>query len=177
MKRQLLIYYLSFVIFFLLISLARKWFDSVFLTFWIGGIVGAILPDLDHLIYIYYLKPHELTSQRAMRMVSQGRVLDTFGLLASTRAERTSLIFHTATFQAIFYAFAFFVLSSSNSLFGRGVVLAFLLHLLIDQYLDFRNLGNLSHWFKNINIKLDRNKTVLYWIGAGLLLIVFGFMF
>ncbi len=182
MKKQLLVYYASFLIFFLLISLARKWFEPAFLVFWMGGAIGAILPDVDHFIYVYFLKPHELTSQRAMRMVSQGKIIDTFVLLANTRSERKGLIFHTGAFQVMFYAFAFFVLSSSSNLFGRGVVLAFLLHLLIDQYLDFRDLGSISHWLKNINVKLDRevtldrDKTVFYWAGAGLALIIYGFV-
>lgn len=176
MKKQLLIYYVSFIVFFLLISLSRGLFETPFIAFWIGGAVGAILPDIDHLIYVYFLRPHELTSQRATRMMAQGKVMDTFSLLASTRSERTSLIFHTVVFQLMFYAFAFFVISSSSNLFGRGIVLSFLLHLLIDQYLDFQQLGSISHWLKNIEIKLDRDKTVFYWAAAGLLLILYGFI-
>lgn len=177
MRKQLLIYYVTFLIFFLLISLARRWFEVDFISFWLGGALGAILPDIDHFIYVYYLRPHELTSQRAVRMVSQGKILDTFELLASTRSERTSLIFHTAMFQIIFYVFTFFVLSSSGSLFGRGLVLSFLLHLLVDQYLDFKYLGSISNWMKNLNLNLDRDKTVFYWAAAGLVLVAYGFIF
>ncbi|OGM32475.1 hypothetical protein A2803_03325 [Candidatus Woesebacteria bacterium RIFCSPHIGHO2_01_FULL_44_21] len=176
MKKQLLIYYVSFLLFFLLISLARRWFAIDFLAFWVGGAIGAILPDVDHLIYVYFLRPHELTSQRASRMLSQGKVLETMSLLANTRSERTSLIFHTAMFQLVFYVFAFFVLSSSSNLFGRGLVLAFLLHLLIDQYLDFRDLGNITHWLRNVSVTLTRDKTVFYWAAAGLVLILYGFL-
>jgi hypothetical protein len=176
MKRQLLVYYISFIAFFLLISLARRWFEPSFISFWLGGAVGAILPDVDHLIYVYFLKPHELTSQRAVRMLSQGRLWDTMNLLASTRSERTNLIFHTAGFQLMFYAFAFFVLSSSANLLGRGIVLSFLLHLLVDQYLDFRQLGSITHWLKSLNITIDRDKAVFYWAAMGLTLVFYGFL-
>lgn len=177
MRKQLLIYYTSFSIFFLLISLARKWIDPTFIVFWIGGAIGAILPDIDHLIYVYFLKPHELTSQRATRMISRGQVFSTFSLLANTRSERTQLIFHTAMFQLIFAVFTFFVISSSNSLLGRGIVLAFSLHLLVDQYLDFQQLGSISHWFKNFKITLNHNNTVFYWAGFAILLVLYGFIF
>lgn len=177
MRKQLLLYYASFLIFFLLISLFRQWLSPVYLAFWIGGALGAILPDVDHLIYVYFLKPHELTSQRATRMISRGQLVSTFNLLASTRSERTGLIFHTATFQIVFAIFTFFVLSSSSSLLGRGIVLAFSLHLLIDQYLDFKQQGSLSNWFKNIDFNLNQDKAVFYWTGLAILLVLFGFLF
>lgn len=177
MKKQLFIYYVAFLIFFLLISLARRWFEVDFIPFWLGGVLGAILPDIDHLIYVYFLRPHELTSQRAVRMVSQGRILDTFELLASTRSERTHLIFHTAMFQVTFYVFTFLILTSSGSLFGRGLALSFLLHLLVDQYLDFKYLGSISNWMRNLNVNLDRDGTVFYWAAAGLVLVAYGFIF
>lgn len=177
MKKQLALYYSLFIIFFLLISLARGWMSTDFLMLWIGGAVGAILPDIDHLIYIYYLRPHELTSQRAAYMLSKKEVFATFSLLASTRSERKVLIFHNALFQIIFYIFAFLILSSSSSLFGRGLVLAFLLHLLVDQYLDFVQLDSIEHWFRNLKVQITKEKSTLYWVGALLVLLVFGFIF
>lgn len=176
MKRQLLVYYISLAIYFILITLSRSWLDVAFVPLWIGGLIGAILPDVDHFIYVYFLRPHELTSQRAAHLMSQGKIVQTFSLLANTRSERTHLVFHTAMFQLIFYAFTFFVLSSSHNLLGRGIVLAFLLHLLVDQFLDFKQLGSISHWFKGTDLKLDHNKTVFYWAAAGLVLVVYGFL-
>jgi len=177
MNKQLAFYFASFLVFFLLITLARGWFIPNFIPFWVGGALGALLPDVDHFVYIYFLRPHELTSQRASRLASSGKVFSAYDLLARTRSERTSLIFHTALFQIIFYVFAFFVLTSSNSLLGRGIVLSFLLHLLVDQYLDFQQIDSLSHWFKNLNIEISRDKTVFYWVAAAIILIVFGFLF
>lgn len=177
MKKQIIIYYASFLIFFSLVSIARNLFDPVYIAFWVGGFIGAILPDVDHLIYVYFLKPHELTSQRAVRMMSHRKLLDTFNLLASTRNERTQLIFHTAMFQLIFALLTFFVVSSSGSLFGRGLVFAFSLHLLVDQYLDFTSVGNMSHWFKGLSFNFDKDKSVIYWTAMALLLVIFAFIF
>lgn len=175
MKKQFTLYYLSVSIFFLLVSLYRGWFDPMYLAFWVGGAIGAILPDLDHLIYVYFLRPHELSSQRAMRMMSRGEVVSTFSFLANTRNERTRLIFHTAMFQLVFLAFAFFVATSSSSLLGKGLVLAFSVHLLVDQVLDFRQTGSIVHWFRNINVELNREKTAFYWVGNAVVLIILGF--
>lgn len=176
MRKQLLLYYTSYLVFFLLISLFRHFTSSMYVAFWVGGAIGAILPDVDHLIYVYFLKPHELTSQRATRMISRGQLFSTLNLLANTRSERKGLIFHNATFQILFAVFTFFVLTSSNSLFGRGIVLAFSLHLLVDQYLDFTKLGSLSNWF-NDRFSLNHDRAVFYWTGLAILLVLFGFLF
>ena len=69
--------------------------------------------------------------------------------------------------------------NNKNPIFSAVIatfILSFLLHLLIDQYLDFQQLGTISHWLKNIEIKLDRDKTVFYWAAAGLALILYGFI-
>ncbi|KKU17509.1 MAG: hypothetical protein UX25_C0008G0010 [Candidatus Woesebacteria bacterium GW2011_GWC2_45_9] len=99
-------------------------------------------------------------------------------LLAETRSERTRLIFHTATFQLIFLVLTFFVLTSSGSLMGRGLVLAFFLHLIIDQIVDINETGGLANWFRNFPFwtPVDRRQAMAWW-GAGLLMVLlFGFL-
>ena len=75
-------------------------------------------------------------------LVGKGKIIDTFKLLADTRSERKNLIFHTLLFQIVFIILTIFVLTSSASLFGRGLVLAFYLHLAIDMYVDWKEVGS-----------------------------------
>ena len=177
MRKEITVHFVFMVSLFLLISVFRKWFALPFWPFWIGGIVGTILPDVDHLVYVYFLRPHELTSQRAFHKLSNKDIKGVFSLLADTRSERTKLIFHSALFQIIFLILTFLVITSSGSIFGRGLVLAFSLHLLIDQYVDFMEIGNLDLWFKSItNISIDKEKARLYWGGVLIIILIFGFL-
>jgi len=98
-------------------------------------------------------------------------------LLYQTRTERKGLIFHTLFFQVIFLILTFWMLSSSGSLFGRGLVLAFALHLSIDQLIDLMELGNFDNWLRFFPMKLDLDKTKIYWLCSTILLLVFGFLF
>jgi hypothetical protein len=142
---------------------------------WFGGILGTLLPDIDHLIYIYFLRPHELTSQRVASMLGKRELMKTLQLLAVTRAERTKLIFHTAYFQLLFLVFAYLVITSSGSILGRGLVLAFSLHLLIDQAVDWMETGGLANWFRQIPVQLEREQQRWYMVAALAILLFFGF--
>ncbi|OGM15710.1 hypothetical protein A2V56_05595 [Candidatus Woesebacteria bacterium RBG_19FT_COMBO_42_9] len=163
MGKELVRHSVSALILLVLVTLLKGWLDLSVWPLWVGGIVGTILPDIDHLLYIY-LNPQELTSQRTVYMAGQGKVLETLKFLAETRSERKNLIFHTFLFQAIFLILAVFVLTSSGSLFGRGLVLAFYLHLLVDAYIDWKETGGMENWLKNSPIAIPQDKIAAYFI-------------
>lgn len=165
------------LIYFVLLTLLKGWLDLLYIPFWIGALVGTFLPDVDHLIYVYFLRPHELASQRVIHSIQDNHnIKQTLSVLNSTAGERTKLIFHTALFQIVFLFFTFFVVSSSSNLFGRGLVLAFSLHLLADEFVDVFKTGNLSVWFKGLAVNLDQKQTVFYWSAILLMLVYFGFV-
>jgi hypothetical protein len=176
MKKELFIHFSFLISFFIFISLSKGWFSLSFWPFWLGGILGTFLPDIDHLIYVYILRPGELTSQRVSYMFKKRRIWETFRLLAETRQERHNLIFHSFLFQIIFLVFTFFIITSTGSLFGRGLVLAFSFHLLVDQAVDLMEVGNIDNWFSQMPFLFNKEKVNLYWIGIFILVLIFGFL-
>ena len=175
MKKDLLIHFVYMIAFFVLISLYKDWIRLEFLPFWFGGILGTLLPDIDHLIYIYVIKPGEATSQKVTDMLSKRQVFKSWDLLATTRGERKELIFHSGYFQFIFIIFALLIITSSGSLLGRGLVLAFMLHLLIDQVIDLMEGGNFDAWFEKLPFALDAEQKCWYLIANGFTFMIFGF--
>ena len=174
MRKNLITHIVVVAIFFLLVTLFRQLVDIAYLPLWIGGFVGAVLPDIDHLIYVYFLKPQELTSQRVIRMVSKGDLNNTYQLLRSTTDERKKLIFHNALLQVVFVVFAYLVMSSSTNLFGQGMVLGFLIHLAVDQFVDLTKLDTLSGWFSNISFTFDKTGYTLYWLANAVIILFLG---
>ena len=143
----------------------------------IGGIVGTFLPDLDHIVYALFLKPNELTSQRVRKSLATWRLREACTLLFRTTSERSGLIFHTVFFQLLFVVFSFFVVTSSGSLLGRGIVLGFLLSIFIDQLLDSMSQRDHSHWLKNMPVSISRSQFQWYlWLQA-LLILLLGYVF
>jgi hypothetical protein len=177
MKKELTVH-LSFAIStFIFISIFRRWISLSFVPFWFGGLVGTFLPDVDHLIYLFLLRPYELTSQRVSHLVGQGSFWRSLTLLAETRSERTKLILHTAFFQIIFLIASFLVITSSGQLFGRGLVLAFLLHLLVDQLIDLLEIDSLDNWFRGMPFSLDKEKALFYWLANLVVFLILAFLF
>jgi len=177
MKKELVIHLFFLLLFFVPIALLKRYFEPIHLLFLLGGIVGTILPDIDHLIYVYYLQPHELSSQRIQNAVGKTNLSSTLHLLYSTRSERKNLIFHSSWFQILFMIVTFWVMTSSLNLFGKGLVLAFSLHLIVDQFVDLTTVGNLDTWFSQFQFRPIKEKALFYVLGVFLVLIVLGFLF
>lgn len=169
---MLLGYLLLVTSFFILITLVRGWFSLSYWPFWVGGVIGTLLPDVDYFVYAYLLRPYELNSQRVISYVKQKAIFRAYGFMLDTRYEATKLIIHTIYFQVIFLILTFWVLTSSGSAFGAGLTLSFSLHLLIDQITDISQKGDLSNWFRELGIILDKKRTYSYW-GVLLSIILF----
>ena len=165
MKKEVVNHFLFFFSFFLLITLLKQYFSLSYWLFWVGGLAGTILPDVDHLLYIYVFKPIELTSQRVASYFKNKQYKEGIKLLYDTRLERRDLIFHNFTFLLIFAVVTFWVVSSSGSFFGRGLVLGFWLHLCVD---------HLKKYLEGEIIIADKQKSQLFIIGMFLLLFIFG---
>lgn len=177
MKKDLITHFIYMLAFLILVALYKNWIAIEYLPLLYGGIVGTLLPDIDHLIYIYLLRPNEGMSKEVTTLVENKNFTKSWNILANTRTERKNLIIHSAHFQLIFLAFVLFVVTSSGSLFGRGLVLAFSLHILIDQIIDYMETKNLDHWFTKIPLHLSGEQKRWYLVGNIIVLIVLGFFF
>ena len=174
MRRELFLHLSYWFSFFVLVSLVGRFFDVSYWPFWFGGLLGVFLPDLDHLVYVFFLQPQELTSQRVNFLMDKREVKRIITLLYETRSERRGLVFHTAFFQIIFLVLTFWIITSSGSLFGKGLVLSFSLHLLIDQMVDLIDLKNFGNWLRFSPWYLDLSKAKIYWLVMFILTILFG---
>ncbi len=180
MKKDLLIHLIFTIAFMALVSFVRHWLAFPYYPLWIGGLVGMLLPDIDYLIYIYALKPKKEVSLEAAGLIEKksfASLKETWDLLTKTRTEHTDLIFHTAYFQVIFLLFTFLMITSTGSLFGIGVVLAFTLHLLIDQASDLFERGSINNWFAKMNLTLNLTQEKWYLLANTVLLLLFGLVF
>lgn len=174
MRREIFIHFSFWFSFSIFVAIIHRYLTLPYWAFWLGGIVGTIMPDLDHIIYFYLVSPSELTSQRFNFLLQKREIPRMIQLLYETRGERKGLIFHTMFFQAIFAILTFLMLSSSGSLFGKGLVLAFSLHLIIDQIIDLTELKSFDNWLKYSPFRLDYEGAKKYWVGALVLLLLFG---
>ncbi len=171
MKRELLTHFIFMIAFFLLITLLKRWFDLVFLPFWFGGILGTLLPDVDYFLQAYLIRPKDQMSQEIVSLVSQRRVIKILDFVLRAKRNLPDLLVHKASFQLIFVIFSFFIITSSANLFGKGLVLGFLIHLLLDEVVDLTENKNINPWFKGFFLNLDDEQKRWYLVGNGLTIV------
>lgn len=176
-KRNYFWYFIVIIVLLASVTFFKGWITTAAIPLWIGGLIGIFLPEIDHLIYAYFLRPHEYDSQRIQRMMSQGQVAQSVQMGTETRSNKNNLIFHNLTFHFIFSLFALFVISSTGSLLGRGLVLGFLVNLLVDQYFDYRQFGDLNNWFSQIKMSLTHDQSKLFLIVQTLTVFLLGVIF
>lgn len=176
MKREFFIHFSFWFSFFVIFSIVGNHLKIYYWPFWVGGLIGTTLPDLDHFIYALFLDPQELTSQRVGHLLKGGNIKRVITLLYETRYERKNLVFHTFLFQTIFVVLTFLVLSSSTSIFARGVVLAFLIHLSVDQLVDFVDIKSLETWGNIFPKELDKKYTIIFMSASALLILLMGIL-
>lgn len=165
MRRELFIHFAFWFSFFILLTLVKNVFNLNYWSFWVGGLIGTFLPDIDHLLHVWLIKPAELTSIRFNQMIEKRSIKRGIELLYETRNERKNLIFHSNFFQVIFFIVTFWLMSSSGSIFGKGLALAFALHLSVDQLIDMYDLDN----FDDLNSKI-------FWLSGFLITVVLGLL-
>jgi hypothetical protein len=172
MSREFGFHLLAALAYFFLVSVLRWQWDLSVLGLWLGVVLGTFLLDADHFLY-WYLNPQKEDSL-AVQALWQAKGLagakDFLRLAARNSQSHRRLIFHTATFQLVLIALGFFVLSSSRSSFGWGVVLAMNLHLLFDQWGDFLKKGKATvadRFFWQVRLPMEKYLNI-YLAGATL---------
>lgn len=103
------------------------------LSFGLGVIVGVWLLFLDRLVYVYTY-PEEQLSQHFIYLWKQGRRGQALALLDARRSEQQRLMFRSILFVVVWIPLAFFSLTSSLSVFGKGVVMGIMWHILWDSW-------------------------------------------
>lgn len=176
MHKDSFIHFSFWFAFFVLISILTGNVSLSYWPFWVGGIIGTFLPDLDHLIYVLFLNPHELTSQRFNYLVKKKEIKRAGVLLHETRTERKEMVFHSFFFQIVFFVFTLLIISSTSSVFTYGIVLAFSLHFLVDQFIDVTDTKNLDNWGKLFPAYMNKKQSTFYVAAMFLLLLLMGLL-
>ena len=173
MKKKLITQLKISIILLILLSLYRWKLDLSFVFLWLGGLTGSLILYSDYLFQALLIHPELSVSQDAKKLFAEKKYQEAVFLIYKRKEEIQKFTFHTIFFQIIFTFFSFFVISSTVSHFGQGLVLCALLHLLYEQVLDLRKTGRLSdYWFAKINVYLPVERQKLYVGGMVIILLI-----
>ncbi|MBI4999543.1 hypothetical protein HZB97_02110 [Candidatus Gottesmanbacteria bacterium] len=85
--------------------------------------------------------------------------------------------FKNVLFQTIFVPFSLFVLTSSGSLFGAGLILSIFLAMLLGQWQELSRSGNINNWFWIVKSDFPPKTQQIYFAVMSGIFILFTLMF
>ncbi len=140
----------------------------------LGSLAGIYFSQLDYLVFSYLTDPPHPFSQGLRQLVSRGNWK---GLIAYLKYHALDIegerrILKSALFQFSLAVLGFYIVSSSQSVFGSSLVLVTQLELFYQQYGDYRRRGNLEGWFWVLKERPTRNFLRGYFL---VLAVVFGY--
>lgn len=123
----------------IIMAIRGSWWPFELTTIWhwlgwtTGVVVGVLILFLDRVAYTYAF-PSEQLSQQFAWFVKNKKYGQGLSVLDIRRQEQERLTFRSALFIALWVPLAFFALTSTTGLFGKGVVMGLMLHILMDAW-------------------------------------------
>ena len=146
LRREFISHLLVSLAYFLIISFFHFSLGWQLILLWLGALAGTFLLDVDHILLGLNPDTQAEWAQRVRQLWQQKKYKEVILVSADTHMEHRRLIFHSVLCQPLLLILAFFVLSSTGSLFGAGLIMSVNLHLLKDLwacYLEDKRLN----WF------------------------------
>ena len=110
------------------------WSEPIIWLLWILGVIlGVLVLFADRIVYTYSYPGAQISQQFAW-YIKEKKYLSALELLDLRRLEQERLSFRSALFMAIWVPLSFFALTSTTGLFGKGVVMGLMLHILMDAW-------------------------------------------
>ncbi len=146
------------------------WNNPISWIYWLAGVViGVLFLFADRVVYTYSYPGAQISQQFAWYM-KEKKYLKGLELLDDRRLEQERLTFRSALFMTIWVPLSFFALTSTPSLFGKGVVMGLMAHILADswrlQKMEPRRLHVRLFWIIKREITEEERLVFLYLISA-----------
>ena len=147
---------------------------NIFLWFG-GGLIGWNFLFLDQLIWVYFTQPNNKISEEVRFLFTQKKWKQGIEVLKVKEYEMERLAFKSVLFQICWLVLVFFVLTSTSSLLGKGIIMGVGLHLLLKEWQDFKKWRRFDWLFWQIKreITLKEQKFYLYILTTFFILLSF----
>jgi len=134
LKEELFSHFSVSLVYLLLISLFNFGLGWRLIFFGLGILFGTFLLDFDHFLIAWNQENKAWWAERFRYLWQKREYKKAIFHLAESHLEHRHLIFHSVICQPLLLFLAFFVLTSTSSLFGKGLVMSLNLHLLKDEW-------------------------------------------
>jgi len=155
-----------------------EWASLIPWTWWVLGVsVGVLVLFADRIAYTFSYPGTQISQQFAW-YIKEKKYMTALNLLDARRLEQERLTFRSSLFMAIWVPLALFAITSTPGLFGKGVVMGLMLHILADdwklQMQDPKRLHIRLFWLIKREITDEQRATFLWVITVFFVMFSFG---
>jgi hypothetical protein len=136
------------------------------LGWWVGGLLGYHLLDVDHLLDVFFLHPETDDSHQVKQALKSRNWKIVWQVLIKTAPQRTKLVLHSVIFEVVLMFLVIYVVTSKGGLFAAGLVLSFWLRMLYEQVSEFMKTGKMDKWFWQIKDQVPSNLQAVFLIAG-----------
>ncbi len=155
LRREIVSHLLVSLVYFFLVSLFNLNLGWRLLWFWLGALLGTFILDIDHLLLGLNPETKAEWAEKFRQLWQEKKYKAAVLVVAETHLEHRQLIFHSALAQPLLLLLAFFILSSTASFFGIGLVMSMNLHLLKDLWSCYFTDQQLEWFFWQVRAGLS----------------------
>jgi len=138
-----------------------------------GGVAGLFLLDLDYFLYVFYVRPDDPLSFKAKDLFQKKDYRGMLGVIKEVSQTGYEFTLHSALFGPVIFILGVFVLTSSGSFFGAGLILGIFLRYIWDSWeLQRKNPTELNKklfWQIKTEVSLQTQKIFLLTLLVGFL--------
>lgn len=125
--------------------------------------IGSLILYFDPLISAYFALSETPGVQKAKQAIKQKEYKEVFLLAFSHQQNLEQSILHSALFQFALTALSFYIVTSSGSIFGSGLVMGMTLHLIWDDVAGWRIPAQLNKMlFWNIHREISYREQKIF---------------
>ncbi len=168
-----LIFLILYLLAISLISLKLGWQLSFF---WLGVVLGFVIYQLYNLFYSLCLSSNQPPTLDLKKTFQIKKIPQLENLAIQYSLEKKNLPTNSALFQLGLVILAFFALSSTSSLVGKGLVLGLFLYSLICQGIFLFKGQSIDHWFTFISPNIPRKIQAFYFLVLLLIFLLLSFL-
>lgn len=131
-----------------------------------GIVIGSLLLDIDHWLFIFVVAPNELVSREIRGRLSSGSYATALDYMVAHRRDFRRLPMHSVAFQLCLAVAALYTAVQFPNTLTAGLLTGLFLHSVVDQAGDLNRTGHLHHWFWVTGRETNTSTQKTYYIGA-----------
>ena len=128
----------------------------------LGSFMGTFILDLDYIFFTYVVEPKHYFSKNVSDLVRNKNYLGVLQYIDYHKKELRNLPLHSALFQVCLVILGFYILSSSQEVFGKALCLTLIAQMFFEQAKDYAENKKLDRWFWMLKIKPTKQMLIGY---------------